>query len=65
MGDFVGIWLPIILLIAVMVWLMQRSRRTMARHVAETEAINERILEANRDIVTELREIKLILRDRA
>lgn len=64
MSDLVGAWLPVVLLIAVTVWLMQRSRRSMARHVGDTEAINNRILEANREIVLELREIRQILKDR-
>ncbi len=65
MADILAAWLPLLLLIAVVIWLMRRSRRAMDRHVADTEAINNRILEASRETVEELRHIRKILEDRS
>ncbi|NDW04700.1 hypothetical protein [Jiella pacifica] len=65
MADILAAWLPLLLLIAVVIWLMGRSRRAMDRHVADTEAINNRILEASRETVQELRRIRKMLEDRS
>ncbi|MEN3793241.1 hypothetical protein [Fulvimarina sp. MAC3] len=64
MAEILAVWSPFLLLIAVAIWLMRRSRRAMDRHVADTEALNKLILEASRETVHELRQIRKILEDR-
>ncbi|MBP0617274.1 hypothetical protein [Jiella mangrovi] len=65
MSDILAAWLPVLLLVVVVIWLMRRSRRAMDRHVADTEAINNRILEASRETVQELRQIRTLLEERS
>jgi hypothetical protein len=57
-------WLPlgvILLVFGLVGWL---STRSYSRHVAEVNAVNQAIVDTNREMIAELREIKQVLKDR-
>lgn len=57
-------WLPLLVLLVAWVYFMRRANRNYKAHVAEVNGVNAQILEANREMLAELREIKAVLKDK-
>ena len=66
MDDLIA-WLPLLVIFAVLAVFMVlaiRQSRSYGRHVDRVHSINDEILTTNREMISELREIKELLRDR-
>lgn len=57
-------WLPLIVIFVLFIVLGAYQMRGYGRHVDRVQSINDEILAINREMISELREIKEILRDR-
>lgn len=56
-------WLPLVIIMVAVVFFSRRSMKSYAAHVAHVEKINNELVEINREMIAELREIKQILKD--
>ena len=62
MSDLI-VWLPLVLFLAAFGFFLRRSTRTYYEHVDQVNAVNQAIVDTNKEMIAELREIKDILRD--
>lgn len=63
MIEFLVAWLPFIVIMMVLFFFLRVSQRKYAGHIDEVNRINQEILETNREMIAELREIAKILKD--
>ncbi|MBO6639680.1 MAG: hypothetical protein JJ920_18110 [Roseitalea sp.] len=62
-AELIAAWLPFLVLLAV-VWVGYRySMKHYRSHVDEVNAVNQQIVDTNREMIAELKEIKQILKD--
>lgn len=62
-GETFAAWLPLlIILIAFFVW-ARSAKKHYQGHVDEVNAVNQQIVDTNREMIAELKEIKQILKD--
>ncbi|WP_417579298.1 hypothetical protein [Pelagibacterium sp.] len=64
MSELFAAWLPFIILVVVFVVLSRLAQRSYKKHVDDVNAVNQAIVDTNRGMIAELREIKQILKDR-
>ena len=63
MAEAIIAWLPLLALVALFLSLVARSQKSYKRHVDEVNAVNQQIVDTNREMIAELREIKELLKD--
>lgn len=63
--EMIGVWLPFIILIGVVLFLIRAGNRQYRVHVDEVNAVNQQIADTNREMIAELKEIKQILKDQS
>lgn len=61
---FIIAWLPLILIMGGYLVYARYAQRGYRQHIDRVEAINDRLVDSNSQIIAELRDIKEILRDR-
>ena len=63
LADHLVAWGPLAFLVAV-IWFWGRSANNKYKqHVDEVNAVNQQIVDTNREMIAELKEIKQILKD--
>ena len=64
MSELISAWGPLLVIYILIIafWIM--ARRSYQKHVNEVNAVNQAIIDTNKEMIVELREIKKILKDR-
>ena len=61
----IATWLPFIILLVAVFFFMRSANRHYRSHVDEVNAVNQQIVDTNREMIAELKEIKQILKDQS
>ena len=61
--DGLVAWVPLALFVALFAFFFRRSTRSYYEHVDQVNAVNQAIVDTNKEMIAELREIKEILRN--
>ena len=67
MVEILVAWLPLIVLLGFFGFIFYKSKQQYAdykNHVEKVNSVNQQIVETNREMIAELKEIKNIVRDR-
>ncbi|MEM6384304.1 MAG: hypothetical protein AAF739_16645 [Pseudomonadota bacterium] len=61
--DLIAAWLPFLVLIGVFLLFLRTAKKQQDSHVRDVNAVNQLIVDTNREMIAELKEIKQILKD--
>ena len=62
-SEHIATWLPLIVLLVVFGLWGRSANRRYKLHIDDVNAVNQQIVDTNREMIVELREIKQILKD--
>lgn len=65
MGETLAAWLPLIIILVVFVFWARAAKKQYQKHVDEVNGVNQQIVDTNREMIAELREIKQVLKDQS
>ena len=65
MLESLAAWIPLIVILAIFLLFLRYTKRTREKYMGDMQKMNEDVINLNREMVAQLREIKEILRDRA
>ena len=58
-------WLPFLFLLAFLFFFARSANKHYRQHVDEVNVVNQQIVDTNREMIAELKEIKQILKDQS
>ncbi|MEL6437537.1 MAG: hypothetical protein AAFP99_12175 [Pseudomonadota bacterium] len=61
-ADVIATWLPLVIIFGAFAFFMRSSMRQYYKHVDEVNAVNQQIVDTNREMLAELKAIKEELR---
>lgn len=62
-GELFAAWLPFLLIVTAFALWGRSANKKYRQHVDEVNAVNQQIVDTNREMIAELKEIKQILKD--
>lgn len=63
MSETLAAWLPLIIILVVFVFWGRAAKKQYQKHIDEVNGVNQQIVDTNREMIAELREIKQVLKD--